>query len=238
LIVQSSTGARSSFALEPQTVAEFHHRLMQRLAALDLRIHIYGRPNELADTLPFAEDIVHDSYDPAQARRFWLILAQSHRILSAFRARFVGKCSAVHFFWGAADLAVTRFSGRTAPEHPGGVPNLPDWVTRDAYSHEVSSAGFWPGSGPITYPAFYSYAYPEPPGFSAAAIRPSAAFYSPDFREFILPYDAVREAASPDETLLTFLQSTYEAAATLGGWDRAALERQRDPRPVRELSSA
>jgi hypothetical protein len=136
----------------------------------------------------------------------------------------------VHFFWGAPDLAVTRFSGRRAPEHPGGVPNLPDWITRDAYSHEVSSAGFWAGGGPIAYPVFYSYAYPEPAGFADARVGPGEAFYSADFREFILPYDVVRQSASPDDTLLTFLQTTYEAAANLGAWDRAALERGPGPR--------
>jgi hypothetical protein len=237
LVVSSSTGDRSLIALAPQSVAEFHDRLMQQLAALDLPVHIYGRPNELPDAIPFAEDQVHRTYDPEYAARFWAILAHALRVLSEFRARFIGKCSAVQFFWGAADLAVTRFSGRPAPQHPGGIPHLPDWVTRDAYSHEVSSAGFWPGGGPIAYPAFYSYAYPEPPGFSAATVRPAPAFYSSDLREFILPYDAVREASSPDDTLLTFLQSTYEAAAMLGRWDRAALERERDPRPAWELSA-
>jgi hypothetical protein len=155
---------------------------------------------------------------------------QAHRVLSEFRARFIGKCSPVHFFWGAPDLAVTRFSGRRAPQHPGGIPNLPDWVTRDAYSHEVSSCGFWPGGGPIRYAAFYSYAYPEPAGFDKTPIKPGEAFFSPDLREFILPYDAVRQSHSPDDTLLDFLQTTYEAAADLGKWDRHSLERERDPK--------
>jgi hypothetical protein len=237
LIVQSSAGVRSSLALEPQSVAEFYRCLMRQLNALYLPVHIHGQPNELADAIPFAGDDVHLAYDAECVARFFRILTQAHRVLSVFRARFIGKCSPVHFFWGAADLAVTRFSGRRAPEHPGGVPHLPDWVTREAYSHEVSSAGFWPGSGPITYPAFYSYAYPEPFGFSEAKIHPVEAFYSPDLREFILPYDAVRESAAPDDALLTFLQSSYEAAATLGRWDRAALEREHDPRPARELST-
>jgi hypothetical protein len=152
-------------------------------------------------------------------------LVQADRVLKRFRARFIGKCSPVHFFWGAPDLAVTRFSGRRAPDHPGGIPNLPDWVTREAYSHEVSSCGFWPGGDPVPYPAFYSYAYPEPEGFAAAPVRPGGAFYSTDLREFILPYDVVRQAAWPDDTLLKFLQTTYEAAANLAGWDRSALER-------------
>ena len=150
-----------------------------------------------------------------------------------FRARFIGKCSPVHFFWGGADIAVTRFSGRTAPEHPGGIPNLPDWVTREAYSHEVSSCGFWAGGGAISYPAFYSYAYPEPPGFAQTPVKPAAAFYSNDLREFILPYDVVRQSEDPDATLLEFLQTTYEAAADLAGWDRRSLERGR-PGPRRE----
>jgi hypothetical protein len=152
------------------------------------------------------------------------------RVFHLFRSRFIGKCSPVHFFWGAPDLAVTRFSGRRAPQHPGGIPNLPDWVAREAYSHEVSSAGFWPGGGPVPYAAFYSYAYPEPAGFAAAPVRPRQASYNTDMREFILPYDAVRESASPDDTLLEFLQSTYEAAADLAHWDRAGLERDRDPK--------
>jgi hypothetical protein len=155
------------------------------------------------------------------------MLVQAQRIMTEFRGRFIGKCSPVHFFWGAMDLAVTRFSGKEAPTHPGGIPNLPDRVTREAYSHEVSSCGFWAGSPPVSYPAFYSYAYPEPPGFADAPVGPAGAFYSPDLHEFILPYARVRESSSPDETLLEFLQSTYDAAATLGGWDRPALERRR-----------
>jgi len=158
------------------------------------------------------------------ANRFWRVLVQSDRIFTAFRARFIGKCSPVHFFWGSFGLAVTRFSGRRAPEHPGGVPHLPDDVTREAYSHEVSSCGFWPGGGPVPFPAYYSYAYPTPDGFGAAPVRPSAAFFSRDLGEFVLPYDEVRRAAAPDAMLLEFLQSTYEAAAELGRWDRAALE--------------
>jgi hypothetical protein len=152
-------------------------------------------------------------------------------VFTDFRAPFLGKCSPVHFFWGAFDLAVTRFSGRRAPQHPGGFPNMPDWVTREAYSHEVSSCGFWPGGGPIPYPVFYSYAYPEPEGFSSAPVRPGAAFYSPDLREFLLPYEDVRKAASPEDLLMEFLQSTYGAAAELGGWSRDGLERIGEPGP-------
>jgi hypothetical protein len=192
-------------------------------------VKIDPRPSELPDRLRFDRDEIHRAYDPEYAQRFWRVLVQAARVFQAFRARFIGKCSPVHFFWGAADLAVTRFSGRKAPPHPGGVPNLPDRVTREAYSHEVSSCGFWPGGGAVPYAAFYSYAYPEPPNFPAAAVAPRAAFYSPDLREFILPYDVVRESASPDATLLDFLQTTYEAAANLAAWDRQALERVRDP---------
>jgi Family of unknown function (DUF5996) len=229
LTVQSSDGGRAALPLEPQSVATFHRRLMKEMRALDLDVRINGRPNEVADAIRFDRDETHRTYDPEYANRFWRVLVQAHRVLSAFRARFIGKCSPVHLFWGAPDLAVTRFSGRRAPQHPGGIPNLPDWVTRDAYSHEVSSSGFWPGGGPIRYAAFYAYAYPEPAGFDNAPVRPGGAFFSTDLKEFILPYDVVRQSASPDETLLEFLQSTYEAAADLAKWDRRSLERERDP---------
>ncbi|MGD9765626.1 MAG: DUF5996 family protein [Candidatus Binatia bacterium] len=230
VIVQSSDGRLAGFPLEPQSVARFYRRLMQELGELDLEVSISKRPNEVPDPIPFDQDEIHRSYDRDYAHRFWLALAESDRVFKAFRARFIGKCSPVHFFWGAPDLAVTRFSGRRAPEHPGGVPNLPDWVTREAYSHEVSSCGFWPGGGAIPHAAFYSYAYPEPAGFAAVRVRPDEAFYSSALREFILPYDAVRSSAAPDETLLEFLQSTYEAAANAAHWDRGALERYGDPR--------
>ncbi len=186
-------------------------------------------PNEIADPIRFDKDEAHRSYDAEYAQRFWRILVETERVLKTFRARFIGKCSPIHFFWGAADLAVTRFSGRTAPEHPGGIPHLPDWVAKEAYSHEVSSCGFWAGGGPVAYPAFYSYAYPEPPGFAVAPVLPEAASYNKDMREFLLPYDAVRTAANPDEALLAFAQSTYDAAANLGKWDRGALERDLVP---------
>lgn len=230
LILQTSDGGIGGFALEPQSVAAFYARLMEEMKKLDLHVDIYRQPNEVADPIPFDQDETHRAYDPESAHRFWRILVQADRVFKEFRARFIGKCSPVHFFWGAPDLAVTRFSGRPAPEHPGGVPNLPDWVAREAYSHEVSSCGFWPGGGPIPYAAFYSYGYPEPAGFPEAPVRPEAAFYSTDLREFILPYDAVRQSESPDQTLLDFLQSTYEAAANLAQWDRGSLERARDPR--------
>lgn len=225
LILQSSDGGTGGFALEPQSVARFYARLMEEMGKLGLHVEIYGKPNEVPDPIPFDQDEIHRSYDPEYANRYWRVLVQADRVFKEFRARFIGKCSPVHFFWGAPDLAVTRFSGRPAPEHPGGIPNLPDWVTREAYSHEVSSCGFWAGGGPIPYAAFYSYAYPEPDGFAAAPVKPDAAFYSADLHEFILPYDAVRQSESPDRTLLDFLQSTYEAAANLAQWDRASLER-------------
>jgi len=229
LIVRASDGGVGGFALEPQTVAAFHAHLLDELNGLGLPVTIHARPNEVPDPIPFHRDDVHRAYDAEYAHRFWRILVQVDRVFKTFRVRFGGKCSPVHFFWGAPDLAVTRFSGRAAPEHPGGVPNLPDWVARDAYSHEVSSAGFWAGGGPIPYPAFYSYAYPEPPGFADAPVIPREAFYSPDLHEFILAYDVVRQSDAPDDTLLEFLQSTYEAASDLGGWDRASLDRRADP---------
>jgi hypothetical protein len=225
LTIRSSDGGVGGFSLRPQSVAAFYRRLQNEMGKLDFQVNIHVKPNEVPNAIRFDQDESHCAYDPMYANRFWRALVQADRLFKQFRARFVGKCSPVHFFWGAPDLAVTRFSGRRAPEHPGGVPNLPDRVTREAYSHEVSSCGFWPGGGAIAYPAFYSYAYPEPAGFAAVPIKPSAAFYSTDLREFILPYDAVREAKSPDDMVLDFLQATYEAAANLANWDRKSLER-------------
>jgi hypothetical protein len=225
LALTASDGRSGGFALEPQTVAAFYDRLMGELARLDLAVRIVARPNEVPEAIPFPLDDVHREYDAGAAHRFWRMLIQTERVMQHFRARFIGKCSPIHLFWGAMDLAVTRFSGRVAPRHPGGIPNLPDRVTRDAYSHEVSSCGFWAGTPPVDYPAFYAYAYPEPPGFADARVRPEGAFYSAEFREFVLPYSRVRESPAPDDTLTEFLQSTYEAAADLGRWDRAALER-------------
>jgi hypothetical protein len=218
-------GGLGGFGLEPMTVATFYAKLMRELDALGVPVRIHATPNEIENPIPFAKDEVHRAYDPEYANRYWRALAQSERVFTDFRARFIGKSSPVHYFWGAPDLAVTRFSGRTAPVHPGGIPNLPDRVTREAYSHEVSSAGFWPGGGPIAYAAYYSYAYPQPEGFASAPVRPAGAFWSADLGEFILPYDRVRESATPDDTLMEFLQSTYEAAARLADWDRKALER-------------
>jgi hypothetical protein len=225
LMVEASDGRLATIPLEPQSVATFYRRVLVEAQKLGWPVRISRKPNEIVDPIPFDEDETHRAYDRDYANRFWQILVQTDRVLKQFRTRFLGKCSPVHLFWGAPDMAVSRFSGRTAPEHPGGIPNLPDAITREAYSHEVSSCGFWPGGGPVLYPAFYAYAYPEPPGFAGAAVKPENAFYHPDLREFILPYDAVRESASPDATLLDFVQSTYDAAADLGRWERHALER-------------
>jgi hypothetical protein len=224
LTVRSSDGAEGSFPLEPQPVAAFYRRLMDELRRLQLPVRIFRRPSEVPDPVPFDEDEAERPYDREYAHRYWLALLGADRAFKEFRSRFIGKCSPVHYFWGAPDLAVTRFSGRPAPPHPGGIPNLPDAVTREAYSQEVSSCGFWPGGGPVPHAAFYSYAYPEPPGFAEAAIEPAEAFYSPDLREFLLSYDVVRQAKSPEAMLRRFLRTTYEAAADRSGWDRASLE--------------
>ena len=224
LRVSTSDGGRKEIGLLPRSVADFYADIMRILAELGIEVRINELPNEIPDAIRFSEDHVHASYDRDYAERHWRVLLQVNRVLHEFRTSFIGKCSPVHFFWGSFDLAVTRFSGRRAPPHPGGVPNLPDAVTQEAYSHEVSSAGFWPGSAGIEYPAFYSYAYPEPPGFSSASVRPKEAFYSEGLREYILPYDAVRTAGDPERALMDFLTSTYEAAANTGNWDRVALE--------------
>ena len=224
LLIQSSDGASRRFALVPRSVAEFYREYMGLLQEMGVQPRFWPAPNEMEDTTPFLEDEQHRSYDPDYAGRCWQILSQTNRVLQEFRGRFIGKCSPVHFFWGAFDLACTRFSGRPAPLHPGGVHNLPDWAVREAYSHECISAGWWPGGGPVAEPGFYSYSYPEPAGFAEAEVRPSEAYYNRDLREFILPYEAVREAQRPDEGLLQFFQSTYEAGAELGGWDRRSLE--------------
>jgi len=225
LRISASDGATKAFALEPVPVAVFYARLMAALDELALSVRICRKPNEIPDAILFHEDETHRSYDREYVTRYWRILVQADRVFKIFRSRFAGKCSPVHYFWGAPDLAVTRFSGRGAPPHPGGVPNLPDWVAREAYSHEVSSCGFWAGGGPVPYPVFYAYAYPEPDGFSKAPVKPAAASWNGDLKEFILPYDAVRSSQSPDDTLLEFLQSTYEAAADLASWDRGFLEK-------------
>jgi hypothetical protein len=225
-VTGSTTDGRTErFSLGPMSVAEFHGRFLDLLRALNGTLTFHGRPNEVADAVPFVEDRVPRTYDADAVGLFFQALSRISGVFQHFRTAFIGKVSPVHLFWGSFDLAVTRFSGREAPEHPGGVPGLPDDVTREAYSHEVSSAGFWPGGGgQIDYPAFYSYAYPAPAGFAEARIEPSEAFYHEPLREFVLPYDAVRESPDPPAALMAFLESSYRAAAELGAWDRAALE--------------
>lgn len=225
LVARTSDGASASFALVPRTVADFYSEYMKLLHDLGVPVKIWPVPVELPEVTPFAEDREHRSYDPEAVNRFWRVLVQSERVMREFRGRFTGKASPVHFFWGSFDLAATRFSGRSAPPHPGGAPNVGDWVMREAYSRELSSAGFWPGGGAVDEPAFYSYAYPEPSGFADALVKPEAAYYDRAMGEFVLPYESVRLAPSPEESLMAFLQSTYEAAANLAKWDRAALER-------------
>ena len=223
LRVRTSLGAERSLLLAPQPVCEFYGHLMSLLDELGIEVSIHEIPNEVADPIPFSKDDSHRSYDAAAVHAFWRALIQADRIFKEFRTAFLGKASPVHFFWGSFDLAVTRFSGRAAPLHPGGVPGLPDSVTREAYSHEVSSAGFWPGNDVFPMAAFYSYAYPEPAGFRDRAVA-SGAYYEQSLGEFILPYERVRTAADPDGLVLDFLSTTYEAAAEAGRWDRALLE--------------
>jgi hypothetical protein len=223
LRVTTADDESRSIPLIPRSVADFYHETQATLAALRLPVTIWTTPVEVEDRTPFEEDHKHASYDPEKAQRCWHILLQAYRVLTQFRGRFIGKVSPVHFFWGSFDLAVTRFSGRPAPQHPG-VPNLARFVAREAYSHEVSSCGFWPGAG-LGEPAFYAYAYPEPAGFKQHRVQPPEAYYHETLREFILPYEAVRMANMPDDALLAFAQTTYEAAAMSGNWDREALER-------------
>jgi hypothetical protein len=224
LVLETSDGRAASLALAPRTVADFYAEFMSALRGLGLEVRIWPTPVEVADPVPFGQDTAHASYDPVYAERFWRVLSHSERVFQKFRAGFLGKCSPVHFFWGSFDLALTRFSGRAAPPHPG-APGVADRITREAYSHEVSSAGFWPGGDASPEPIFYAYAYPEPEGFADYKIRPAEGFYSRDLREFVLRYEDVRRAADPEAALLDFLQSTYDAAADLARWDRAALER-------------
>jgi len=227
LRILKSDGGQQSVELKPRSVADFYKAVMGALNELDLAVKIDILPNEIPNPIPFDRDEQHRSYDPKYANRFWRVLVQNDRVFKEFRSRFCGKCSPVHFFWGAPDLAVTRFSGRSAPKHPGGIPHLPDAITREAYSQEVSSLGFWPGADAMPMAIFYSYAYPEPTGFSEAKVKPDAASYNAQFREFVLPYDAVRTAKSPDDAVLDFAQSTYDAASQLGNWDRATLEEKK-----------
>ncbi|HET7275218.1 MAG TPA: DUF5996 family protein [Longimicrobiaceae bacterium] len=224
LQVRVDDGGERDIALRPRPVAEFYHDVMEALRLLGVPVRIWSRPVEIEDPIPFDQDFQHTSYDADMVHRCWQVLRQADRALAEFRSGFVGKCSPVHFFWGSFDLAVTRFTGRRAPEHPGGIPNLGDWVTREAYSHECSSCGFWPGSGPVPEPAFYAYAYPEPAGYGDYPVRPAEAYYSEEMREYILPYEAVRHARDPRGMLHDFFQSTYEAGAELGDWNRDELE--------------
>jgi hypothetical protein len=226
LIVATSDGGREEMELKSTPLPAFHDELLGKLAALNIEVRIWPVPVEVVDAVPFNEDQGHSEYSPDIAARMFRILLNADMALAEFRNGFVGKASPVHFFWGSFDLALTRFSGRQAPEHPGGVPNLADWVTREAYSHEVWSCGFWPGTaGGFERPAFYAYAYPEARGFAEAPVRPSLASYSGSLREFLLPYDDLMDATDPASLVQEFLRSTYEAAAKLGGWERVRLER-------------
>jgi len=226
LSISTSDRATAALPLVSRSVAEFYSAYLELLRSLKLEVKIWPVPVEVEGAIRFPDDRTHASYDAEWASRLWRLLVQADRVLKRFRSGFVGKASPVHFFWGSFDMAATRFSGRLAPPHPGGAPNLGSWVMQEAYSHECSSAGFWPGGGPILQPVFYSYAYPEPEEYRSYPVGPAAAVYSEEMHEFVLPYDAVRTSASPGETLLGFLQTTYAAAADLGGWDRAALERR------------
>jgi Family of unknown function (DUF5996) len=219
----ASDGGLRILKLRPQSVADFYAEIMDALRETGIEVEINTTPNEVPDAIPFERDQKHAAYDPEYANRFWRVLVQADRLFKEFRGRFCGKCSPVHFFWGSFDLAVTRFSGRPAPPHPGGVPHLPDAITREAYSQEVSSLGFWPGNEQVPQALFYSYAYPAPDGFAEAKVKPVAASFHSQLREFVLPYGEVRRAPSPDEAVLEFAQSTYDAASTLGKWDRGAL---------------
>jgi Family of unknown function (DUF5996) len=224
LVIEANDGRRDGLPLAPRSVADFYREVMDRLKVLGLEVRIWTMPVELAGPIRFEQDRQHAAYDPVFAHRFWRVLVEVDRVLKQFRSRFLGKASPVHFFWGSFDMAATRFSGRPAPPHPG-APDIADHVVREAYSHEVSSCGFWPGKG-LGEPAFYSYAYPQPAGYPDTPVRPDAAYYNRELGEFILPYDAVRRSPAPDEAVLQFLESTYSAAAELGRWDRAALERR------------
>jgi hypothetical protein len=224
LLISTQNGHSRQFGLTGISVADFYHQVLACLTELGIEAVIHPVPNELEVAIPFGQDTVHHTYIPEQAAAFHEALLLAQELLTQFRAGFQGKCSPVHFFWGAFDLAVSRFSGRKAPPHPGGVPHLPDWIAQEAYSHEVSSCGFWPGNALLPEAAFYAYCYPEPEGYKDAAIAPAAAYYHPVLREFILPYEQVRQAPDPGQAVLTFLHTCYDAAADLAGWDRENLE--------------
>ena len=228
LMLHTSSGDTETIALGPRSVADFYAELMGRLRGLGLETRIWTTPVEIPDAVPFELDRSHAAYDAEYAARFWRVLVQVDRVLTEFRGQFLGKASPVHFFWGSFDMAVTRFSGRRAPRLESNSPNLGAWVMQEAYSHELSSCGFWPGNGGFGKAAFYSYAYPEPTNFASASIHPGATYYDQDLGQHILPYDAVRQSQSPDEDLMEYLRSSYAAAADLGHWDRAALERKGD----------
>ena len=232
LLLRTSDGGVDSFALGPGTLEQFYHRYMAGLERLGIQLKLFPRAVEIPDPVYLDRDHIYRDYDPEWAHRFFVALGQAHRLLSEFRAGFLGKASPVHFFWGGFDLAVTRFSGRPAPRHPGGIPNTPDYVSVEAYSHEVSSAGFWPGDDRLPEPVFYSYAYPEPAGFANARVQPCFARYEQSLGLFVLPYARVREARDPDRDVRGFLESTYIAAADLARWDRLALERPPPSRPA------
>ena len=224
LVLTTTTNERRTVALAPRSVAEFHGEVLGRLEEVGMPVAIYPVPSEIPDAIPFHEDTDHDAYDGDQVRSLWRALLQVQRVFTRFRGHYLGKASPVHFFWGSFDLAVTRFSGRSAPAHPGGIPNFPDDVAREAYSHEVTSCGFWPGNRASATPIFYAYAYPTPEGFADARVEPAEAFWLTELGEFALPYESVRTAADPDGHLLSFLESTHAAAAGLAGWDRTELE--------------
>lgn len=229
LIIERIDGQKSTIPLEAQPTSAFYHEIMKQLNDLGIPVNIYTTPSEIPNAIPFDKDDEPREYDQYWAKQFWLTLMQADRVFKEFRSRFIGKCSPVHFFWGSFDLAVTRFSGREAPPHPGGIPNFPDWVAQEAYSHEVSSAGFWPGGSGIEYPLFYSYAYPAAEEFKDVRISTPGALYSQELGEFILPYPNLLKSKDPDRLLMGFLQETYEAAAVTAGWDRTKLEKEFGP---------
>jgi uncharacterized protein DUF5996 len=226
LLIEASDGRVETIGLKAMAVADFYNEFMQRLRRTGVDIHIWTMPGEIENAVPFDKDRIHAQYDELYAQKFWMALLQANRVMNEFRARFIGKASPVHFFWGSFDLAVTRFSGRTAPPPKGTTPHVANWVMAEAYSHEVSSCGFWPGNGGYGRAAFYVYAYPEPAGYGDTHLLTPEAFYDTGLGQFILPYDAVRQSDDPDKLLLGFLQETYVAAAELAKWDRAALERE------------
>lgn len=226
LTIATSTKQTRQILLKQMPVAEFYEQIMYALSDLGIRVKINLIPNELENPVPFDQDHIHSSYHPGQIEDLHQVLLHTHEVFTLFRSKFIGKCSPVHLFWGGFDLAVSRFSGHKAPKHPGGIPNMPDWVAQEAYSHEVSSCGFWPGNDAVPYPLFYAYIYPEPAGFNKAKIEPAEAFYHEELREFILPYEIVQQSNNPEQTLTNFLQTTYNAAADLANWDRKASEKE------------